>query len=212
MRTKEQAQDYRFISEPDLPLIKLENQRVQKIKQQLPETPHVKLKRLIKKHKIEPKHAEILTKKLDIVEFFEQIVDKIHPKLATPWTTIELLSVLNYNKKELEDIDINPEHFIELLQLLEKKAITELKAQEILRKFVPKSKSPKALAKAHSTISGKSEIQKIVQQIIKQNPQAIKDYKSGKQESLNFLIGQIMRKSNKRADYKVAKELLVKSI
>jgi len=212
MRTKEQAQDYRFISEPDLPVIKIENQRIQKIRQYLPETPHVKLKRLIKKYKIEPKHAEILTKKLDIVEFFERVVKKIHPKIATPWTTIELLSVLNYNKKELENIDINPEHFIELLQLLEKKAITELKAQEILRSWTTKSSSPKALAKAHSVISGKSEMQKIVQRVIKQNPQAIEDYKSGKQESLNFLIGQIMKLSDKRADYKVAKELLEKTI
>ncbi len=210
MRTKEQAEDYRFISEPDLPVIKIEKQRIEKIKSSLPESPHIKLKRLIKKHRIEKKHAEILTKKLDIVEFFEQVIEKVNPKLAVPWTTIELLSVLNYNKKELEEVDIKPEHFIELLKLIENKTLTELKAQEILRQFIPKSFSPKTHAKKHKKISEKSEIEKIVKQVIKQNPQAIEDYKSGKQEALNFLIGQVMRASNKRADYKTTKEILIK--
>jgi len=212
MRTKEQAEDYRFITEPDLPIIKIEKTRINKLKQNLPETPKQKLNKLIKKHKIEKKHAEILTKKLDLIEFFEEIVKKINPKIAVPWVTIELLSVLNYNKKELEDVNILPEHFIELLTLLEKKEITELKAKDILRTWIPKSSSPKKESKKHSIISSKSEIQKIVEQVIKQNPQAVQDFKSGKQESLNFLIGQVMKLSNKRADYKTAKDVLIREL
>jgi len=212
MRTKEQAEDYRFISEPDLPIINIKKQRIENLKKNLPETPQQKLSKLIKKHKIEKKHAEILTKKLDLVEFFEKVVDKIHPRLAVPWTTIELLSVLNYNKKELEDVEIIPEHFIELLKLLEKKEITELKAKDILRKFVPKSFSPKSHAEKNKIISSSKEIEEIVKKVIKQNPQAIADFKSGKQKSLNFLIGQIMKLSNKRADYKTAKDVLIKEL
>jgi len=212
MRTKEQAEDYRFISEPDLPIIQIKKSKVKKIKSQLPETPSEKLTKLIKKHKIEKRYAEVLTKKLEVVEFFEKVIQQTSPKLAIPWVTSELLSVLNYNKKTLEDIEIKAEHFIELLKLVEKKIITELKAQEILRKFVPKSFSPKIHAKKHSKISDKSEIEKITDKILKQNPKAIQDYKAGKPNALNFLIGQIMKLSNKRADYKTVRKILEKKL
>ncbi len=206
MRTKEEAQDYRFISEPDLPVIKIEKSRVEKIKSELPETPHEKLKKLIKKYKIKKSSAEVLTKKFEVVEFFEKIIEKTNPKLAVRWVTEELLSVLNYNKKELEDVEIKPEHFIELLKKIEKGFITELNAKDILRSWKEKSSSPKI--KEHSQISGTKEIEKICKQIIKENKKAVEDYKSGKKESLNFLIGQVMRLSNKRADFETTRKIL----
>ena len=210
MRTKEASEDYRFISEPDLPVIPLDSERVEKIKNSLPETPSEKVKKLVKKYKIEKKYAEILTKKLDIVEFFEKVIEKTNPKLSVRWVTEELLRVLNYNKKELDEpgIQIKSEHFIELLNLIENKSITELKAKEILNQFIPKSFSPK-IGK-HRKISSSKEIEKIAKKVIKENSKAIEDYKSGKKESLNFLIGQIMGHSKKRADFKTAKELLEK--
>ena len=210
MRTKEQVEDYRFISDPDLPIIKIDEKRIQRIKQKLPETPREKLNKLIRKHRIEKRYAEILTKRLELVEFFEKVIEKINPKLAIPWITGELLSVLNYNKKELEEVEIKPEHFIELMRLLEKKAITESKAQEILRKFIPKSFSPKKQAKEHSKISDKSKLEKFVEKVIKENKKAVQDYKSGKTWALNFLVGQVMKLSNKRADFKTTREILEK--
>jgi len=212
MRTKEQAQDYRFISEPDLPIIKIEKSRVQKLKSQLPETPSEKLTKLIKKYKIEKASAEVLTKKLEIVEFFEEVIEKTNSKLAVRWITEELLSVLNYNKKELDEVEIKPEHFVELLQLIEKNQITELKAKDILRSWKEKSSSPKQQGEKHSQISDKIEIQKLAQKIIRENSKAVEDYKAGKTESLNFLIGQIMRLSNKRADYKTVRDVLEKEL
>ena len=207
MRTKEQAHDYRFISEPDLPTIKINPKRVEKLKSDLPETPSEKLNKLIKKYKIENSSAEILTKKLEIVEFFEKIIEKTNPKLAVRWVTEELLGVLNYNKKELDEIEIDSKHFIELLKLIENKTITELKAKEILRSWKEKSFSPKTDAKKNKKISEK-EIKEICNKIIKENSKAVEDYKSGKKESLNFLIGQVMRASDKRADFVMARENL----
>ncbi len=210
MRTKEQAQDYRFISDPDLPTIKIKREIIEKIKNQLPETPFEKLEKLIKKYKINLKSAEILTKKLEIVEFFEKIIEHSEPKLAVRWVTEELLSVLNYNKKELDEIEIDPKHFIELLKMIEKKEITELKAKDILRSWKEKSFSPKQKAKEHSQISDENEIEKIAQKVIKENSKAVADYKSGQINALNFLIGQVMKLSEKRADYKTAREILEK--
>ena len=210
MRTKEQAQDYRFISDPDLPIIKIEKSEVVKIKSQLPETPSEKLNKLIKKYKIPERNAKILTRKLEIVEFFENIISKTNPKLAIRWTTEELLSVLNYNKKELDDINLKPEHFIELLKLIEQNKLTELRAKDILRGWKEKSSSPKS--KTHKQISDSGAIEKIVKKVIKENPKAVSDFKNGEQKSLNFLIGQVMRLSNKRADYGMARGILEKSI
>ena len=210
MRSKEQAEDYRFISDPDLPAIIIEKSRVEKIKSAIPETPQEKLKKLIKKYNIEKKYAEILTKKIDIAEFFEKIIEKANPKIASQWTTIELLSVLNYNKKEFEDVEISPEHFIELLKLIENKKITELKAKEILRSWKEKSSSPAKEAESSSKISSEGEIEKVAKKIIKENSNAVKDFRAGKSESLNFLIGKVMQKTNKRADFKTAREVLEK--
>ena len=212
MRSKELAENYRFISEPDLPVIDLKKIRIEKIKSEIPETPHEKVKKLIKKHKIEKKSAEILTKKIDIVEFFENIVEKINPKLAVQWVTIELLRVLNYVKKEFDEVNIQSKHFIELLNLVENKKITELKAKEILNKFIPKSFSPKHEMKKYSKISSEKEIEKLCRKVIKENPKAVQDYKQGKQESLNFLLGKVMKISKKRADSKTAREILEKSL
>ncbi len=206
MRTKEQAQDYRFVSDPDLPTLIIKRDEIEKIKKQLPETPREKLNKLIKKYKIPENNAKILTRKLEIVEFFEKIISKTNPKLAIRWTTEELLSVLNYNKKELEEIEIQPEHFIKLLNLIEEKTITELRAKDILRSWKEKSSSPKL--KGQEQISDSDEIKKIVEKVIKENPKAVEDYKNGEEKSLNFLIGQVMRLSEKRADYGMAREIL----
>ena len=97
MRTKEQAEDYRFIPDPDLPIIKINKQRTNQLEKQLPESPMQKLEKIIKKHKINQTDAEVLTQNLEIVELFEKIIEKIPPKLALPWITVEWLSVLNFN-------------------------------------------------------------------------------------------------------------------
>ena len=214
MRTKENAEDYRFISDPDLPVINITPSRINTLKSKLPETPKQKLTKLIKKHKIEKKPAEILTKNINIVEFFEEILNKskVNTKLAARWVTEELLSVLNYNKKTLDEIKIETSHFIELLELIEKKVLTELKAKEILRGWKETSSSPRTQAKSQSQISDKSEINTLVQKVIKENTKAIADYQSGNKNSLNFLIGQVMKLSNNRADFKAVKEILEKEL
>jgi len=208
MRTKENAADYKFVTDPDLPTINIEMKLIKKLKSELPETPFEKLEKLIKKHKIDQNSAEILIKKLEIVEFFEKVIEKVSPKIALPWTTMELLSVLNYNNKELEDVKIQPAHFIELLKLVEEEKLTPLKAKDILRKFIPESFSPKKMAKENVAISDENEIGEVTEQVILENKKAVDDYKSGNAQSINFLIGQVMKLTNKRADYKTAKKVL----
>lgn len=208
MREKEEAADYRFIPEPDLPIIKITEKEIKELKDKLPESPTEKLEKLLKKHKVKEKEAEILTKNLELVEFFEAVSKKISVDFALPWVTIELLRVLNYNKKTLDQVDINPEHFIELLELVKNKKITELKAKRILNDFIPKSFSPTEMAKKAERITDKQELGKLIDGVIEKNQKAVSDYKGGEEKALHFLMGEVMRESERRADFKTSLEIL----
>jgi len=212
MRTKEQAADYRFIPEPDLPAIKITKERIEQLKSSLPETPTEKLEKIIQKHNIDKTNAEILIQNLEIAKLYEEVIKKIEPNFALPWITVEWFGVLNYNKKTMDDIILNPEHIIELLELLKKNKITPLKAKDILRKFIPKSFSPKKEAEKSEIIDDKSQLDKIIQEIIKNNKKTVENYKSGQKQAINFLIGQVMQKTNKSADYKIVREMLEKEL
>lgn len=208
MREKESQEDYRFISDPDLPVIKISEKIVKEIKSNLPETPQEKLSKLIKQHKISQKDAQVLTNNLELVEFFEQVSKKIDANFALSWVTIELLRILNYNKTSLDQVNISIEHFVELLQAVKDKKLTELKAKQILNKFIPNSYSIKSELKSEERITDKPQLKKLCGEVIKNNSQAVKDFKSGKQEALNFLMGEIMKLSQKRADYKTASDII----
>jgi aspartyl-tRNA(Asn)/glutamyl-tRNA(Gln) amidotransferase subunit B len=210
MRSKEEAQDYRFIPDPDLPVLKINKETINKIKKELPESPMQKLDKLIQKHKINKIDAKVLTKNLEIVELFEKVIEKIDPKIALPWITVEWLSVLNHNKKTMDEVIIHPEHIIELLNLIKENKITPLKAKDILRKFLPNSYSPIKEAEKSQIISDENEIENIIDEIIKKNEKSVNDYRSGEEKAFNFLVGQVMQKTQKRADFNLIKTILLK--
>jgi aspartyl-tRNA(Asn)/glutamyl-tRNA(Gln) amidotransferase subunit B len=210
MRSKEGAADYRFISDPDLPVIKIDKKLVAEIKKNLPEMPEAKLEKLLKKYSVGEKDAKILTRNLELVEFFEALGEYgIDPKKYISWITIELLRVLNYNKKTLEDEDVEilPEHLAELIKAVAKGEITVLKGKQIMNDFVPKSFSLKEHKGEISNIDD-AAIENLCKQVISENAHVVDEYKSGKDASLNYLIGQVMRLSERRADFKVAGETI----
>ncbi|MFH0832092.1 MAG: Asp-tRNA(Asn)/Glu-tRNA(Gln) amidotransferase subunit GatB [archaeon] len=211
MREKEQAEDYRFIPEPDLPVIVPDKILIEKIKKEIPELPQKKTERFVKEHRINKDAAEVLSQNREIAEFYEQILKSgIEKKLASYWVTIELLRILNWNKKALDEVDIKPEHFAELLKMIEKKEITETAAKNLLNKFIPKSFNPKEKLKETSRIEDKEELEEICQEIIKKNSKAVQDYKSGEKKALDFLIGQGMAKTKGRADSSLLRKILLR--
>lgn len=213
MREKEAADDYRFISDPDLPVVFLKEKEVSALKKDLPESPDEKLDKLLNKFKIEKADAGILAKNIELVDFFEELAGKVDAKKYISWITIELLRVLNYNKKTLEDedVDIKPEHLADLIKEVDSGRITVLKAKQIMNEFVPKSFSIKEKSKEFAKVSG-NEVEGYCKQAIEQNPKVVSDFKSGKQEALNFLVGIVMKLSNRRADFKTAREILLKML
>jgi len=210
MREKEQAEDYRFIPDPDLPVMEIGKETIERIRKALPEAPAAKVKRFIKEYGITDYEANVLSSNIELAEFFEKLLKlNVKPKIAATWATIELLRVLNWNKKSLSEVEIKPEHFAELLKLMESKEITELSAKKLLNKFIPKSFSPKKELKDISRITDRSKIEKICKEVIKKNPQAVKDYKAGEGKALSFLIGKVMESTRRRADINLVREVLV---
>lgn len=205
MRTKEQAEDYRFISDPDLQEINLDKDFIESEKAKIPESPDVKLNKIIKKHKIDKYYAEILTKNVDIADFYESVAEKIDPKFALPWVTIELLRFLNYNKTTLDKVDIKVEHFVALIKLVKDGKITELQGKQLLNKFYPKSFMPENV---QQKIADKKELEAIANKVIKDNKKAADDFMAGEKKSFDFLMGQIMAVTQRRADFKIAREVL----
>jgi len=214
MRAKELMEDYRYIPEPDLPVIEVPKQLIKKTQSFLPELPSLKIQRFIKHYKIKAEEAAVLASNLELANFFEDVARKIPKlaKLASTWVTIELLRILNYNRKQLHEVNIKIEHFAELLQLMHDKKITELAAKRVLNRFIPCSFSPRKELKIVSRITDKAELEKICKDVVSKNKKAVSDYKSGIEKALYFLIGKVMEATQRRADSKLVREILLRLI
>lgn len=214
MRSKEDAADYRFIPDPDLPEITISKKMIADVKAEMPEMPDVKLDRLLKKYKVEKNDAKILTKNLELVEMFEALAESgVDTARSVPWITVELLRVLNYNKMTLEDeeVEVKPEHLAELIKAVHQGEITKLKGKQIMNDMVPKSFSLKDHKGEIESIDD-AAVENLCQQVIDDNVKVVAEYKGGKDASLNFLIGQVMRLSERRADFRTAGDILKKMI
>jgi len=210
MRKKEEEADYQFIPDPDLPVLKITDKEVYRLKKELPESPKEKLEKLIKKHKINKEQAEILRRNFELVEFFEKVAKKTGPQFTLPWVTIELKRVLNYNEITLQETNINPKHFSKLLKMVKDEKITEKQAKETLNKFIPKSFDPEE--KVEKKISDENKLEKIIDRILNKNKKAVEDYNSGDKNAINFLMGQVMKETKGRADSKKVIKILKEKI
>ena len=213
MRSKEDAQDYMFIPEPDLPVIEITSKYVKEISDSLPQKPSEKIEKFTSRG-VELEDAEVLASELMLAELFEKVAVEIDPKLAAKWLRRELLRVLNYNKKSLEEVKLDEKHIIELLVMLEKKEISDKVARTIMEKLVEEEFSPVDYVKKEglSMVSDSGELEKFCLEAIKENPKAVEDVKAGNEKSVNFLVGQVMRKtkgkSNPTEVGKLMKELI----
>lgn len=207
MRSKEKQDDYRFIGDPDLQTLLIEPSFVEALKKELPELPSQKLEKLVQHYKLGQRDAQVLAKHLDVVDFFEKVAEEVDAHFALPWVTGELLRVLNWNKTTLDKTDIKTEHFAALLKLVKSGRISELQAKKILNDFVPKSFNPE---KVEGKIDAEKELEHYVKEAMTKNAKAVQDYKAGDMKALNFLIGEVMRLTNRRADYALTRRLLEK--
>jgi aspartyl-tRNA(Asn)/glutamyl-tRNA(Gln) amidotransferase subunit B len=209
MRAKETLQQYMFIPEPDLPVVKIDDKYINKIKKQLPEKPEEKIEKYVKLG-VTKEDAVVLSSERLLAELFDKVSKEIDPKLAAKWLRRELLRVMHYNKNELEDLKIDAKHMIELLKLVEAKTITETTAQKILEKLIEEPFSPKEFVEKEKlgAISGEEELKKLCEEAVKENPAAVEDFKKGEEKALNFVVGKVMQKTRGKADPAVVNKII----
>jgi aspartyl-tRNA(Asn)/glutamyl-tRNA(Gln) amidotransferase subunit B len=200
MRAKETAQEYMFIPEPDLPVVKIDDAYINELKKQLPERPEEKVSKYVKMG-VAKEDALILSSERILAELFDKVAKEIDPSLAAKWLRKELLRVLNYNEKEIDELKMDAAHLIELLKMVEKKQITEEVGKKILDKLIEQPFSPKEYVEKEQlgAISNEGELKKLCQDAVNENPNAVADYKKGEEKALNFIVGKIMQKTRGKA-------------
>ena len=214
MRSKEEAMDYMFIPDPDLPVINPDGKLISRIAASLPEKPARKVEKYVKKLKIDRTDAEVLSSEIHLAELFEKAAKEIDPVLAARWMRRELLRVLNYNKKELHELESDENQIIKLLKLVEKKKITDETAGKLLEKLVDgQFDVEKHVEKEDlSAVSDSKTLEKYCAAAISENPGAVRDYKKGNEKALNFIVGSVMKKSRGKAVPHQVKQILKKLI
>ena len=214
MRLKEDADDYRFITDPDLPPMQISDESIQKILDTMPEAPHNKVKRFVKDYKIDEETAKVLTSEFDLAIAYEEVVKEIDPIFAAKWMRDELKRVLTYNKLDFAESGISAESLVELFKMLQSKEITVKAGQRIIEQMPNNEKSPKAIAEEMGLLGvvKDDEILAAVKQAIEENPKAVNDYLSGQKASINFLVGQVMRLTRGKADPGETVKLLKENI
>ncbi|MBR9690648.1 Asp-tRNA(Asn)/Glu-tRNA(Gln) amidotransferase subunit GatB [Candidatus Woesearchaeota archaeon] len=197
MRKKETEEDYGYILDPDLVVTDITKDWIKKVKDSLPELHQERAKRYVNKYKISKENAKVLTLDYDLSEFFDAVAKRVNPVLAAKWVRRELPRVLNYNKLEFSDIKFGPKEFGDILKLLSKNKITDNVAKKILEKLCDKPFDVEEYVKKQGlqAVSGSGALEKIVKNIVKENLHAVAEYKDGKEQSLNFLVGKVMRKT-----------------
>lgn len=210
LRTKETAEDYGYIIDPDLVKIEITKEWVDKIKKEMPELAHEKLKKFTEEHGITEEMAKVISKDKQLAEMFEAVSIAINPELAAKWIRRELTRVLNYHKKKLSETEIKDIHMIDLLKLIEEKRITENVAQRIIEKLVENPFDVNEYIKKEGleAVSDIKELEKICKEAIKESPKAIEDYKKGNKKALNFVVGIVMKKTKGKASPKEVNEIL----
>jgi len=231
-RTKEVAKDYRYFPEPDLPPLNISEKDIKKIKSQIPELPAQRKFRFRKEYKISDQHIETFANYKYLGDYFEKTISELKNwdksahikkqppthiqkliKLTANYLTTELKKYLS-TLEEVGNIKISPENFAEFIILVNKGQISSSGAQKVLAEMLKTGADPSTIVeeKDLKQVSNESELEKIVEKVIKNNPQPVKDYHQGKNEALQFLIGQVMRFSQGKANPQVASKVLKKLI
>ncbi len=214
MRKKESAEDYRYIPDPDLPPFELDKAFVKSLEKAKPETPQEMRARFKTKYKISEKYAKVLTNDKDVARFFEAAAAKADPQLCALWVCEGVLAQLNYRGKPLSGTKLTLENFLELLSLLKSKAITDTVAKKLLERVIDSGESVKSVVEKEKLGAVKDEgaLLKAAREAIAENPGPVSDFRSGKTEAVNFLMGQVMKKMQGRADARSVSELLRKEL
>ena len=203
MRSKEDAQDYRYFPEPDLVPIMISDEWLQAVKDRQPELRSEKLERYKKEYDIPEYDAEIITgtkKMADIFEATTAICNK--PKKVSNWLMVETMRLLKENEMEAEDISFSPENLAKLIEMADAGEINSSVAKEVFEEIFKNNIYPEKYVeeKGLKTVSDDGALREVIEKVVADNPKSVEDYNSGKKKAIGFLVGQTMKAMQGKAD------------
>ena len=214
-RGKEDAEDYRYFPDPDLLPYLVQEEVIQQIESSLPELPLERKERFMIDFELTEQDANVLVQDKSLADFFEICIQELNkPKFIANWTITEVLKNLNALDIDIKQSKITPSSFMELLKMIDKKEISGTIAKTILEEmFQTGGRAKEIMAKKGiSQINSEKEIEKIVRQVIEQNPQSVADFLGGKEKAFHFLIGQVMKTTRGQANPDLVKSILNKEL
>ena len=212
MRSKEEAMDYRYFPEPDLPAIIITESRLSNVMDKMPEFADEKAKRFINEYKLNEMEAATLSSEQELAEYYEEVVKvSDDSRLAANWVLTEILRVLKEKNISIEEFSIEPENIGKLIKLIKADTISSKIAKDVFEILLSENKDPEIIVKEKGLvqITDNSEIEKIVEQVLAENPQSVEDYKAGKSNALKYLVGQSMRLSKGKANPQMINEMIL---
>jgi aspartyl-tRNA(Asn)/glutamyl-tRNA(Gln) amidotransferase subunit B len=215
MRSKEHANDYRYFPDPDLIPIKITNEKIQEIKESLPELPEQKIIRFMEDYEISNYESKNLNSSKELSHFFEIVAGKVSSaELAAKWILGDLTAILNKNNSNIKDSKISSTDMIDLLKKIEEGNLSGPGAKKIIELSWTSEESIDDLVKKEGLdeIKGEDEIIKIIDEIIKNNSKQHEQYIQGKEKLFGFFVGQVMKETKGSADPKQVNELLSKKL
>ena len=214
MRSKEDAHDYRYFPDPDLLPLEVSDDFVEKIKSEIPELPDEKKKRFIEKFKLSPYEATILVSDIETSKYFEEVVENSDVKLATNWITGELFAVLNSKNLEISESPISSKNLSKLINLIKDGTISGKIAKTIFELMMDSDKDPQKIVeeKGLKQESDPKALEALIDKVIVDNPDKVKEYKSGKEKLFGFFVGQAMKDSNGKANPQLVNDILKKKL
>ncbi len=228
-RKKESAHDYRYFPEPDIPPFQFKPEYMMDLKRKLPELPDQKVKRFKKEYGLTESTVSVLTINPTLADYFENVVSEIKEKISCKEFSVSLKKALtlaaNYmvgelrkhlidNEEDIGDLKITPENYAELIVIIGEGKISSSGAQTVLAEMYATGGDPSQIieTKNLAQVSDIGELEKIIDEVLAKNEKSVEDYRSGKENALKFLIGQIMKESRGKANPQMAENLLREKI
>lgn len=216
MRSKEDAQDYRYFPEPDLVPIVISDEWIEAVKARQPELRPEKLERYRREFDIPQYDAELITESKKVADLFEKTAELCgKPKKVSNWIMGETFRLMKDRGMEPEELSFSPENLAKLIDLADAGTISSSVAKKVFEKIFADDVDPEEYVEEQGlrTVSDEGAIREVVEKVLADNPQAVADYKGGKQKAFGALMGQSMRSLKGKADpaavTKMIKELLV---
>jgi len=231
-RIKENSDDYRYFPEPDILPMKFTSEEIRRIGYSLPELPWERKSRFIRQMGLTDQNAEFLVDYKEMADYFEQVCSELDEwmsvskketsnkeplklyKLVANYLLTETQKSLFEKGLDIEDIKITPENFAELIKIVFKKEVNSSTAQAVLSEMFEKGGDPSQIIeeKGLSQTNDEEELRKIAEKVIAENPKSVEDYKKGKENAIKFLMGQVMKETEGKANPKIAMVILVKKL